>query len=109
MTGANWKDAEREVARRFGTVTTRNTRPGTWEDAGDIALMGWCIDVKAHDSKRWAVRSWWESIETKARAGNGDRPALVLKRPGLRLDYALVVVRLGDVSALADRLREGHQ
>lgn len=103
MTAANWKDVEREVARRFGVTTTRNTRPGTWEDAGDIALRGWCIDVKAYDAKRWAVRAWWESIESKARAGD-DHPALVLAIPRRRLDHALVVARFCDLPALAERL-----
>ena len=101
---AGWKGFEQKVARILGTTTTRNTRPGTWEDAGDIALPGWCIDCKDYDEKAWRVRMWWDGIAAKARQ-HGDRVALVLHRPNRPLRDSLVVIRLADVVALAEHIK----
>lgn len=86
---------EQELARYLGTVTTRSTRPGIHDDAGDVVLEGWTIEAK--NVTRWQVQAWFTEVERKAEL-HGDRPALILKRPQRNTAGALLVVRLKDAT-----------
>jgi hypothetical protein len=80
---------ERWFARDLGVPTTRNVRPGIHDDAGDLVLPGWAVEIK--DQARWRIEMWWDGIADKALPG--DEPALIVKRTGIGADRALVVVR----------------
>ena len=86
---------EQELARHFGTVTTRSTRPGVHEDPGDVVLDDWVVEAKNH--KRWSVALWFADVEVKADL-YGLRPVLILSRPQRTMADSLVVVRLRDVT-----------
>jgi hypothetical protein len=91
MKGIRW---ERAVAQYLGTATTRSTRPGVHDDAGDVVMEnGLLLECKDHGS--WRVQDWFSQIEKKA--GPDERPALILKRRQMSTAYGLIVVRLGDV------------
>lgn len=93
---------ELQVAHYLDTVTTASTRAGVHDDGGDVVLDGWVIECKDH--QRWAVPSWWRALVAKVRPG--ERPALVLKWPGVADPAeALVVMRLEDW----DQMRKGQQ
>ena len=89
---------ERAVANFLGTKTTRNTRPGTHEDAGDIALPGWCCEIRSR--ARWSVALWFDVIEHKALAG--ENPLMVLHRAGRATKDSLVVMRLSEFATLIE-------
>lgn len=83
---------ERAVAQFLGTRTTRSTRPGVADDAGDVVLPGHVVECKDH--ARWTVDAWWRDLLAKRR---GDEvPVLVLKRRGQPIGEALVIQRLSD-------------
>ena len=79
---------ERELARDLGTSTTRNTRPGTHEDAGDLVLAGWYVEAKACEA--WRVEEWWK--KATANAVDGQRVAVLMKRDQHNFAQSLVVV-----------------
>jgi hypothetical protein len=87
---------ERAVAKYLGVRTTRNTRPGTHEDAGDIVLPGWCAEIRSRAN--WSVALWFDVIESKAEAD--QFPLLILHRMGRGTKDALVVMRLSEFAAL---------
>lgn len=87
---------ERAVARYLGVKTTRNTRPGTHEDAGDIALPGWCAEIRSR--ARWSVSLWFDVIEHKAT--KEEKPLLILHRAGRGTPDSLVVMRLEEFASL---------
>ncbi len=91
MKGIRW---ERAVAQYLGTQTTRSTRPGVHDDAGDVVMEnGLLLECKDHGS--WRVQEWFSQIERKA--GPDERPALILKRRQMATAEGLVVIRLGDL------------
>lgn len=92
---------ERAVAQFLGTRTTRSTRPGVHDDAGDVHLPGHVVECKDHG--RWTVEAWWRELLAKAQPG--ETPVLVLKRRGQPIGEALVVQRLSDW--WADNDKEG--
>jgi hypothetical protein len=83
---------ERAIAKWFGTVTTRSTRPGIADDAADIWLPGYMIECKDH--ARWTVNQWFTELEGKTR--DEETPVLILKRRNQPTSEALVVQRLAD-------------
>jgi hypothetical protein len=85
---------EQELARYLGTVTTRSTRPGIHDDAGDVVWPDWTIEAK--NVTRWQVQAWFTEVERKAGLYD-NRPALIVKRPRRNMGDALLIVRLKDV------------
>lgn len=91
MKGIRW---ERAVAKYLGTHTTRSTRPGVHDDAGDVVMHnGLLLECKDHGA--WRVQEWFAHIERKAEPD--ERPALILKRRQMATAEGLVVIRLGDL------------
>jgi hypothetical protein len=88
---------EQALARWFETITTRNTRPGLHDDAGDIVIPGWTVELKAWDATTWTVRKWWTEVADKARRHH-TRPMLILKVPRSPLGTSLVIARLEDIT-----------
>lgn len=102
MSAANRRkghEFERALARRWGVRTTRNTRPGVHEDAGDIPLPGLLVEAKNHG--RWSVDTWFGEAESKATAEQAV--ALVLKRRRRPLGDSLVVITLDVFDELRSR------
>ncbi len=85
--GHEW---ERQLARRWGVPTTRNTRPGVHDDGGDILLPGWYVEAK--NTAAWRVNPWFYLAETNATPDLSI--ALVLKRRHRPEGDALVVITL---------------
>jgi hypothetical protein len=83
---------EQEVARWLGTVTTRSTRPGIHDDAGDVLLPGFVVETKSHT--RLALPAWWR--ELVAKVDTDDEPVLIVKQAGKTVAHALVYERADD-------------
>lgn len=83
---------ERAVANFLGVKTTRNTRPGVHEDAGDLDLPGWCAELRSR--ARWSVALWFDVIESKSL--ESEKPLLVMHRANRNVADALVVMRLSE-------------
>lgn len=84
---------EREVANFLYTRTTRSMRPGVWEDMGDIALDGWCLECKNRAGvSHLTVLGWLDETERKA-ARAGFNAAVVLKNRNHPIALARVVMR----------------
>jgi len=81
---------EQAVANYLGTVTTRSTRPGIHDDAGDVVLPGWLIECKDHG--RLELGPWLDKAH-RARL-DGDRAALVVKRRQTAIAESFVVLTL---------------
>ena len=77
---------EQDVARWFGVPTTRSTRPGIHDDAGDVLLPGYVVECKSHTVTR--LPQWWR--EVCAKCNSEDDPLLIVKVPGKSVGYALV-------------------
>jgi hypothetical protein len=99
---------EHELSHWFDRPTTRSTRPGVHDDGGDIVIDGVVLEAKARhhgsdgSAPRWLVYSWFAEAERKCR--DSELPALALKRPGVNVGGALLVVRLRDLGEVARRL-----
>lgn len=99
---------ERELARWFGCTTTRNSRPGLHDDAGDLVIDGVAVEAKARHcgtggaSPKWLIWSWMREIERKA--DDNQIPCLIVKRPGHATGRNLIIANLEDLNELARRL-----
>jgi hypothetical protein len=99
---------EQDLAKHLGHPTTRSTRPGVHDDAADIAIPGICLEAKARHCgtggtpPRWSLWSWFN--DTEAKCTYDQLPAVALKRPGHPIGDTLLVVRLSDIHAIAERL-----
>lgn len=99
---------EQELARWFGCTTTRNSRPGLHDDAGDLLIEGVAVEAKARHCgtggtpPRWSIWSWMRQIEQKA--DDSQIPCLIVKRPGQPVGRNLIIANLEDLNELARRL-----
>lgn len=112
MTGRKARDFgirfEHELSHWFNRPTTRSTRPGIHDDAGDIVINGVILEAKARHktvngaAPPWRLWNWFADTESKC--GDGQLPAVALKRPGFNVGGALLVIRLEDLHEIARRL-----
>jgi len=83
-TGASARRAghtfERDVARYLGVPTTRSQRPGIHDDAGDLVIAGWCIELKNYGSpSRGQIAVWHQIAAEKAAVAGLDNVAVITK------------------------------
>ena len=83
---------EQEVARYLGTVTTRSTRPGIHDDAGDVVVTGWFLECKNHG--RLELGPWLDKAERLAGEFDAELTALVVKRRNRFIGHSFVVMTL---------------
>ena len=95
MSGARWKNQERQVAAALGGRRLPNVGTGQ----PDVRLPGWGLQVKTrHELPAWL----WAAVDQAARdAGPDERPAVVLNevRAGVKA-RRLVVLDLDHFAAL---------
>lgn len=71
---------EREVARYLGVPTTRSQRPGIRDDAGDLVVSDWLLELKNRPApSRAQITEWLTTAIVKAHAADLTDAALVVK------------------------------
>ena len=104
-TGASARRAghtfERDVARYLGVRTTRSVRPGIHDDAGDLVVDEWLLELKnyGHASANRIAR-WHTEARVKARAARLDHVAVVIKARNQPLPLSRVYLTASDLYGL---------
>lgn len=100
-TRGRWKRVEREIARRLGGARI----PLLGRQGSDLDVPYLCVEVK---SRKMIGAYLWDEFMAQILATDegGKVPAIVLHRPGMKYDDALVCVRAGDWARLVELIGE---